>query len=312
MINIFHNELRRCCNEMYDDRENSEKISGVIEAYDRAILFSNTARKEGLLALEEESEGLDLSDVTQEFLFQSIMLVVDGTDPDLVAEIGMNRIVANSFSSFEGLVVLMYYKAALMIQSGVNPRVMEEYLKSLMPDFVRKVLSQKDCEKELTKASKEIEDDKELILSLCKDDKEINEKDRSIINQTAMTLMELSDREMQRLLRDTDTNDSILAMKGLPGKARTRIFHNVSTNLGILLAKDLVYMGPVRMKDVEKACVTIMKTVIKLEERGEIASHDFAILKVVLDMYETAQKENNELKEKYKELHELIDQIYQS
>ena len=59
-------------------------------------------------------------------------------------------------------------------------------------------------------------------------------------------------------------------------------------------------------------CVTIMKTVIKLEERGEIVSHDFAILKVVIDMYETAQKENNELKEKYKELHEMIDQIYHS
>ena len=301
MNNTFYNELRRCCNEMYSDRENSEKISKVIEAYDRAILFSDIARKEGLLALEEASEGLDLNDVTQEFLLQSIMLVVDGTDPELVAEIGMNRIVANSFSSFEGFVVLMYYKAALMIQSGVNPRVIEEYLKSLMPDFVRKVLSQKDCEKELTKASKEIEDDKE-----------INEKDHSIVNQTAMTLMELSDREMQRLLRDTDNIDSIMVMKGLPGKARTRIFDNVSNRLGIMLAKDMLYMGPVRMKDVEEACVTIMKTVIKLEERGEIVSHDFAILKVVIDMYETAQKENNELKEKYKELHEMIDQIYQS
>ena len=60
------------------------------------------------------------------------MLVVDGTDPELVAEIGMNRIVANGFSSFEGLVALMYYKAALMIQSGVNPCVIEEYLKSLI------------------------------------------------------------------------------------------------------------------------------------------------------------------------------------
>ena len=262
MNNTFYNELRRCCNEMYSDRENSEKISKVIEAYDRAIFFSDIARKEGLLALEEASEGLDLNDVTQEFLLQSIMLVVDGTDPELVAEIGMNRIVANGFSSFEGLVVLMYYKAALMIQSGVNPRVIEEYLKSLMPDFVRKVLSQKDCEKELTKASKEIEDDKELILSLCKDDKEINEKDHSIVNQTAMTLMELSDREMQRLLRDTDNIDSIMVMKGLPGKARARIFDNVSNRLGIMLAKDMLYMGPVRMKDVEEACVTIMKTVI--------------------------------------------------
>ena len=308
MNNNFFTELRRCCNEMYSDRENSEKISRVIEAYDRAILFSDIARKKGLLALEEASERLDLNDATQEFLFQSIMLVVDGTDTDLVTEIGLNRIVANRFSSFEGFVVLMYYKAVLMIQSGVNPRDIEEYLKSLMPDFARKVLSQK----ELAKASKEIEDDKELILALCKDDKEINEKDHSIVNQTAMTLMELSDREMQRLLRDTDNIDLIMVMKGLSGKARTRIFDNVSNRLEIMLAKDMLYMGPVRMKDVEEACVTIMKTVLKLEERGEIASHDFAILKVVIDMYETAQKENNVLKEKYKELHAMIDQIYQS
>ena len=301
MNNAFLNELRRYCNEMYSDRENSEKISKVIEAYDRAISFSDTARKEGLLALEEASEGLDLNDVTQEFLLQSIMLVVDGTDPELVAEIGMNRIVANGLSSFEGLVALMYYKAALMIQSGVNPRVMEEYLKSLMPDFVRKVLSQKIREGEPSEASKEIEDDKE-----------INEKDHSIVNQTALTLMELSDREMQRLLRDIANNDLEMAMKGLPGKARARTFDNVSNRLGIMLAKDMLYMGPVRMRDVEEACVTIMKTVIKLEERGEIVSHDFAILKVVIDMYETAQNENNELKEKYKELHEMIDQIYQS
>ena len=27
MNNTFYNELRRCCNEMYSDRENSEKIS---------------------------------------------------------------------------------------------------------------------------------------------------------------------------------------------------------------------------------------------------------------------------------------------
>ena len=42
MNNIFYNELRKCCKEMYGDRENSEKISRVIEAYDRAILFSDT------------------------------------------------------------------------------------------------------------------------------------------------------------------------------------------------------------------------------------------------------------------------------
>lgn len=312
MNNLFYGELRRICDEMYRDRENLNKISNVIEAYERAIFFSDIARKEGLLALEEVCAELNQNDVTQELLYQNIMLVVDGTEPEIVAEIGMNRIVVNAFSAFEGWIVLMYYKAALLIQRGANPRVIEEYLKSLMPDFIREMLVQKACEEKISKASKEVEDDKELILSLCKDNREINEKDYSIVNQTALMLMELSDWEIQRLLRNTDNNELTIAMKGLPGKARARIFDNVSTRLGIMLANDMVFMGPVRMTDVEKVCMIIMKKVIKLESLGEIAPHDFAILKVVIDMYESAQKENNELKEKYKELHEMIDKIYQS
>ena len=127
-----------------------------------------------------------------------------------------------------------------------------------------------------------------------------------------MTLLELSAQEMQRFLRDIDNTDLTLAMKGLPGKARAWIFDNVSNRLGIMLAEDMKYMGPVRMKDVEEVCVNIMKIVIKLEDRGEIMPRDFAILKVVIDMYETAQKQNKELKERYKELHKIIEQIYQS
>ena len=312
MNTCFYNELRRCCNEMNNDRENSEKISMVMDAYERMIFFTDTARKEGLLALEEASNALDLNDVTQEFLSQQIMLVVDGTDSEIVAEIGMNRIVANAFASYDCLIVLMYYKAALLIQEGCNPRLLEECMKSLMPGFVKEVLIQKACEGALPEELKEAEDAKELISSLCKDNKEINEKDHSIINQTAMTLMALSDGAMQRLLRDTDNADLVVAMKGLPGKARARIFDNVSTRLGMLFAEDMEYMGPVRAIDVEEACVTIMKILIKLEAAGEVASLDLATLKVVIDMYETAQKENNELKEKYRELHEIIEKIYES
>ena len=45
----------------------------------KIIDLSNTARKEGLLALEEAANGIE-----DEFLKKGIMLVVDGTDPELV------------------------------------------------------------------------------------------------------------------------------------------------------------------------------------------------------------------------------------
>ncbi len=50
----------------------SETIKAVID-------LSNVGRKEGLLALEEAANGIE-----DEFLKKGIMLVVDGTDPDLV------------------------------------------------------------------------------------------------------------------------------------------------------------------------------------------------------------------------------------
>ena len=49
----------------------------------RTIIFlSNTARKEGLLALEESATNLD-----DPFLKKGILLIVDGTDPELVRNI---------------------------------------------------------------------------------------------------------------------------------------------------------------------------------------------------------------------------------
>lgn len=53
--------------------------AGVIK---KIIELSNVARKEGLLALEEATESID-----DDFLKKGILLIVDGTDPELVRNI---------------------------------------------------------------------------------------------------------------------------------------------------------------------------------------------------------------------------------
>ena len=55
--------------------EQTEIIKKIIE-------LSNVARKEGLLALEEAAESLD-----DQFMKKGILLIVDGTEPDLVRAI---------------------------------------------------------------------------------------------------------------------------------------------------------------------------------------------------------------------------------
>ena len=52
------------------------------ETIDKIIEIANVARREGLLALEEAAEKID-----DDFLQKGIMLIVDGTDPELVRNI---------------------------------------------------------------------------------------------------------------------------------------------------------------------------------------------------------------------------------
>ena len=86
----------------------------------------------------------------------------------------------------------------------------------------------------------------------------------------------------------------------------------MSTNLAVMVVDDMEFMGPVRMHDVEEACIRILRTILKLEDSAELESHDFSVLKVVLDSRDIAERENKALKERYKELHRIIDDIYHS
>ena len=74
VINALKNGIKLAVNEP----KNSDPKEVITQILDMA----NVARKEGLLALEETANGID-----DEFLKKGVMLVVDGTDADLVRAI---------------------------------------------------------------------------------------------------------------------------------------------------------------------------------------------------------------------------------
>ena len=61
--------------------------SSEFETIRTIIALSNVARKEGLLALEEST-----NEIEDEFLKKGILLIVDGTDPELVRSILENEL----------------------------------------------------------------------------------------------------------------------------------------------------------------------------------------------------------------------------
>ena len=72
------------------------------ETIGKIIELSNIARKEGLLALEEAANNLE-----DEFMKKGILLIVDGTDPELVRSIMENEMVWGMVGTLIGLINML-------------------------------------------------------------------------------------------------------------------------------------------------------------------------------------------------------------
>ena len=80
----------------------------------------------------------------------------------------------------------------------------------------------------------------------------------------------LDDRSIQRVLREIDSKELALALKGANEEVKSRIFKNMSERMGKMIRDELDYMGPVRVRDVEEVQQKIVASIRTLEERGEI------------------------------------------
>ncbi|HSV30835.1 MAG TPA: flagellar motor switch protein FliG [Atribacteraceae bacterium] len=80
----------------------------------------------------------------------------------------------------------------------------------------------------------------------------------------------LDDRSIQLVLRQVDTKDLSLALKGVSGDVGDKIYRNMSQRAAQMLKEDMEYMGPVRARSVNEAQQKIVNVIRRLEETGEI------------------------------------------
>lgn len=105
----------------------------------------------------------------------------------------------------------------------------------------------------------------------------IEESDADIVVQIKESmfifenLLTVSDRDMQTLMRDLNTNDLILALKGASEEMQDKIFRNMSTRAAELLKDDLEAKGPVRLTEVETAQRAILDVAKSAAEEDKIS-----------------------------------------
>ena len=83
-------------------------------------------------------------------------------------------------------------------------------------------------------------------------------------------LIDVDDRGMQELLRNVQSDQLLLALKGAEEAMKEKIFKNMSQRAAEMLKDDLEAKGPVRVSEVESAQKEILKVARKLAESGAI------------------------------------------
>jgi len=80
----------------------------------------------------------------------------------------------------------------------------------------------------------------------------------------------LDDRSMQRLMKDVDSKDLALALRGVDDELKALFFNNMSQRAAETLREEMSLGGQVRMKNVEEAQGRVVEIVKRLEDADEI------------------------------------------
>lgn len=111
--------------------------------------------------------------------------------------------------------------------------------------------------------------EKNITEGLEREDPELAEK----IKQSMFVfedVITLDDVSIQRVLREVESKDLALALKGCSEEVANAVFRNQSKRAAASLKEDIEFLGPVRLMDVEKAQQKIVGMIRRLEDAGEI------------------------------------------
>jgi flagellar motor switch protein FliG len=86
-------------------------------------------------------------------------------------------------------------------------------------------------------------------------------------------LLKLSDKDIQTVLKNVETAQWAMALKGASPELKQRIMGNMSQRAAAMLGEEMEYKGAVKLSEVEQIQQQIVDIVRRLEDAGEITVH---------------------------------------
>lgn len=146
-------------------------------------------------------------------------------------------------------------------------RVLERKLSSIVPQELTGAGGIKSVVEIINRVDRGTE--KTIMEALEVQDPELAEEIKKLMFVFEDIVM-IDDRSVQRVLREVESHDLALALKGSSNEVTQKIFNNMSSRAADMLKEDIEFMGPVRLRDVEEAQQRIVNIIRRLEETGEI------------------------------------------
>jgi flagellar motor switch protein FliG len=114
--------------------------------------------------------------------------------------------------------------------------------------------------------------ERSLLENLAQEDPDLVEEIRRLMF-VFEDLTKLGDREIQTLLKNVESSQWAMALKGASEELKEKILKNMSKRAADLLKEEMEYLGPVRLSNVEQTQQQIVDIVRRLEDAGEITTH---------------------------------------
>jgi len=111
-----------------------------------------------------------------------------------------------------------------------------------------------------------------LLEALAQDDPELVEEIRRLMF-VFDDLTRLSDKDIQTVLKNVETAQWAMALKGASAELKQKVMGNMSQRAAAMLAEEMEYRGAVRLSEVEAVQQQIVDIVRRLEDAGEITVH---------------------------------------
>lgn len=195
---------------------------------------------------------------------QTIALIMSYLDPQQAAAI-LSALPSELQSDVARRIAIMDRTSPEIIREVEN--ILERKISTMGTQDYTSVGGLKSIVGILNKVDRQTE--KTIMETLEVQDPELSEEIKKLMF-VFEDIIKMDDRSIQLVLREVDSKDLAVALKGASEDVSSKIKKNMSKRAAQMLEEEITFLGPVRLRDVEEAQQRIVTIIRRLEESGEI------------------------------------------